>query len=117
MDFDFEQKIMSGKRVLFLQILCFVVNSITLLLIIYKLNIHRGTIALKYNVVTGVNWYGKGYNLYTVPAIALVITVINSILYQKLKNQQRFLAVLGLWVTMAVQIILLAFVLFLIPVN
>ncbi len=117
MELDFEQQFMGGKKVLFLKLIGFIVNIITLFIIIYKFKATEGIMALRYNVVTGVYWYDKGYNLFIVPAIAFIISCANIVLFEKLKTQQRFLAITSLCVSVSIQFILLAYVLLLIPVN
>ena len=81
--------------------------------------IHPGTqnLALHYNVLVGVEWYGKGRNLYFIPGIGLAITAVNFTLYRALKDNRFFLAELTAYVSIFVQIILLIAAMFLARVN
>ena len=47
-------------------------------------------LALHYNVLVGVEWYGKGRNLYFIPGIGLAITAVNFTLYRALKDNRFF---------------------------
>ncbi len=104
-------------EVWFLWVVCAVLNIITFLFIFFK--IHPGTqnLALHYNVLVGVEWYGKGRNLYFIPGIGLVISAVNYILYRALKDNRFFLAELTAYVSMFIQIILLIATMFLARVN
>ncbi len=73
--------------------------------------------ALHYNVLAGVEWYGKGRNLYLLPGVGLAISLINFYLYRILKNNENFFSFLSLFVTFCVQVILLAAVIFLARIN
>src|ERR1700722_20314357 len=94
-------------NVWFLWAVCFVVNSITLLLIIYKIHPGNGTLALHYNILVGVEWYGKGKNLYFLPAIAFGLSLINFYIFRSLERATFFLASLSLFVSLCVQAIFL----------
>ncbi|MEK7161296.1 MAG: hypothetical protein AAB729_01245 [Patescibacteria group bacterium] len=101
----------------FLWTVCLVINIITFFFIFFK--IHPGTqnLALHYNVLVGVEWYGKGRNLYFIPGIGLAITAVNFTLYRALKDNRFFLAELTAYVSIFVQIILLIAAMFLARVN
>jgi hypothetical protein len=105
------------KNILFLWILTFVVNIITFLFIYYKIEPSGRTLALHYNVLVGVDWYGKGYNLYLIPGIAFAISIANLVLYRSLRDSGNFLSFLTVFVSLSVQIILLVAILFLSTVN
>lgn len=104
-------------NVWFLWSTCLLVNIITFLVILLKINPGNKNLALHYNVVAGVEWYGRGINLYFLPAVALAITAVNFTLYQKLKDNQKFFSFLLFFVSACAQLIVLAAVLFLARVN
>ncbi len=118
----FQAKFLEIKKtyfsgILFLWFICLILNIITFFFIFFK--IHPGTqnLALHYNVLVGVEWYGKGKNLYFIPGIGLAISAINYILYRALKDNRFFLSELTAYVSMFVQIILLISAMFLASVN
>ncbi len=104
-------------NVFFLWGLCLLLNIITFLFIYYKIHPGNKTLALHYNVLVGVQWYGKGKNLYFIPGVGFAISVINYILFRTFKNSQEFLAVLAIFVSIFSQVILLIAALFLAQVN
>lgn len=73
--------------------------------------------ALDYNVLIGVEWYGKGKNLYFIPSIGLAIISINYFLFKKFSNRDEFLSSLTIFVSLFAQIILLIAAVFLSQVN
>lgn len=104
-------------NVWFLWGLCLLLNIITFLFIYFKIHPAGKTLALHYNVVFGVGWYGAGQNLYLLPVAALVVSTANFLLFKILKKYQQFLAELLVFAALASQIIILAAVLFLSGVN
>ena len=88
-------------------------DIITFLVIFYKIHPGDKTIALHYNVVAGVEWYGKSSNLYFIPGTGLIITFVNFILYNVLKKTDYFLDFLIIFATACVQAVLLFAVLLL----
>jgi hypothetical protein len=94
-----------------------VLNIIAFLLVIFKIRPGQQTLALHYNVLAGVEWYGNGYNLYLIPGLGFVLGVANFILFRSLKKNPEFLDFLVPFVNLCLQIILLATVLFLTKVN
>jgi hypothetical protein len=105
------------KEIWFLWLLCFVINIITFLAVFYKIHPGNRTLALQYNVLVGVEWYGKARNLYFIPGIGLAISLVNLFLYGLLKDNKNFLSFLAVFVSVVVQLILLSAVLFLSAVN
>ena len=101
----------------FLWVSCLVLNIITFLLIYFKIHPSSQTLALHYNVLVGVEWYGRGTNLYLIPGVGLAISAVNFALYRALKGNKNFLAFLTAFASLCAQLILLAAVLFLISVN
>lgn len=91
----------------FLWGVCLCLNIITFLFILFKIHPGNKTLALHYNVLVGVEWYGKGRNLYFIPGVALLISAVNFVLYKKLKDDEVFLSVLTVFVSICAQIILL----------
>lgn len=105
------------KEIWFLWVLCLLVNIITFLTIYFKIQPTDRPLALHYNVLVGVEWYGSGLNLYYIPAIGLAITAINFFLYRALRNNENFLPFLTAFISLFAQIILLFAILRLATVN
>ena len=101
----------------FLWTVCLIFNIITFLLLYFKIHPGDKTLALRYNVIIGVEWYGKGKNLYFIPGTAAAILFANFILFKKLKGNRTFYSNLCIFASFFVQIILFASTLFLITVN
>jgi hypothetical protein len=118
MKLDFAEKIKTWLfDVRLLWVLCLVFNIITFLFIYFKIHPGNKTLALHYNVLVGVQWYGKGKNLYFIPAVGLAITAVNFTLFKALKDDELFLSNLAAFASLCAQIILLAAALFLSRVN
>ncbi len=96
---------------------CLILNIITFFLLYLKIHPGPQTLALKYNILVGVQWYGKGSNLYLIPGIGLVMTLVNFTLYRKLEKNKNFLPALAVFASYSIQIILLMAVVFLTKVN
>lgn len=79
---------MNLKKSQLIWIFSFIVNIITLSWIFFKIQPNSKTIALHYNAITGVDWYGEGYNLYLIPFSGFVILFLNLFLYNKFKNNK-----------------------------
>jgi len=105
------------SKIWFLWIICLVLNSITFLFIHFKVRPSGRTVALHYNVLVGVQWYGPGANLYLIPAVGLAICIVNYTLYKALKSNDNFLSYLTVFISVCVQSILLLAVLFLARVD
>jgi len=105
------------SSVWFLWALCLIFNIITFLFIYFKIHPGNKTLALHYNVLVGVEWYGKGKNLYFIPAVGFAISLVNFILYKALKDGNDFLPPLTVFVSLAAQLILLTAALSLAAVN
>lgn len=105
------------SNIWFLWASCLILNIITFLALYFKIHAGNQTIALHYNVLVGVEWYGKGKNLYFIPGVGLAIWAVNFMLYRTLKEGENFLPSLTVFTSLCSQIILLAAVLFLIRVN
>ena len=101
----------------FLWALCLIFNIITFLFIYFKIHPTNKTLALHYNILVGVVWYGNGKNLYFIPGIGLVITGANYTLFRAFRDQPYFLPFLTAFVSLCVQIILFVAALFLARVN
>ena len=101
----------------FLWGVCLILNIITFFFIYFKIRPGDQTLALHYNVLVGVEWYGKGKNLYFLPGVGLVISAVNLVLYRALKDSKNFLSFLTVFASLCVQAVLLAAALFLAKVN
>ena len=102
---------------LFLWALCLLFNIITFLFIHYKIIPTGKTFALRYNVIVGVEWYGNGYNLYQIPLVGLLVTLINFLLGKLLIKRQPFLSRMSIFATLTAQALLLIATLLLKTVN
>ena len=105
------------RQIWFLWGLCLLLNIITFLLVYFKMRPSGKTLALRYNVITGVEWYGEGKNLYLIPLVALVICLVNFILYKTFKKSGNFFSFLTVVVSLSVELMLLLAVLLLAKVN
>lgn len=105
------------RNVWFLWALSLTLNIITFLFLYFKIKPGQSPLALHYNVLVGVLWYGPGRNLYFIPAIGMAILIVNFTLFRAIKNRQDFLAALSALVSFFVEFILLSAVLFLTRVN
>lgn len=105
------------REIWFLWLLCLISNIITFFIIRYKINPGNRPLALHYNVLVGVDWFGAGKNLYFIPAIGLVIAAANLMLFKTLGKDENFLSFLTAFVSLSIQIILLFAVLFLASIN
>lgn len=110
-------KVEENNYFLFLWALCLIFNIITFFFIYYKILPTGNTFALKYNVIVGVEWYGKGYNLYQIPLVGLAIIGLNYVLSRLLKHRSDFLSAMSIFVALTVQGVFLAAVVFLKTVN
>ncbi len=93
--------------ILFLWTICGIFNIITFLYIFYKLRPYGKTLALHYNVVVGVDWFGKGQNLYFLPFSGLVINALNFTLYRFFKGTRFFYGFLLAFASFCAQLVLL----------
>ena len=104
-------------NLLFLWGLCLALNIIAFLIVRYKIGASQRSLALHYNVQVGVDLYGKGANLYSLPVIGLALTVINFTIYRALRTSAGFVAALSAITSLCLQIILLGALLLLVRVN
>lgn len=111
------QKFKNLDNILFLFILAFVFNIITFFILYYKIHPGNGTLALRYNVLTGVDLYGRGTNLYLIPGVGFILFLLNLFLFSRIKNTKTFLSFLTAFTSITVEIILLFAVIFLTKVN
>ncbi len=105
------------ENVWFLWIVCLLLNIITFLLVFYKIHPGDRILALRYNILVGVEWYDKGNNLYLIPGAGLAVLSVNFILFKALNKSGRFLSLLALLVTFVVESALLLSILMLARVN
>lgn len=106
-----------GSGVGALWALCFLINIFSFFILYYQIHPGPKTMALHYNVLVGVEWYGKGTNLYLIPAAAFFISLTNFIIFIALKKTSEFFAPLTVFVSFCVQIILFFSIIFLAKVN
>src|SRR5437773_1632081 len=101
----------------FLWTIAVLLNIITFLFLFFKIHPGNKTLALHFNVLVGVQWYGKGKNLYTIPGVGLAITFVNFLLYRSSRYSEDYLPFLPAFVSICAQIILLTSALSLAKVN
>lgn len=105
------------EEIWFLWLLALTLNIITFFFVYRKINHNASILPLHYNVLVGVEWYGNGANLYFIPGIGLAVILINLVAYRLLRHDPNFLSFLTAFVSLCVQIILMAAVLFLSTVS
>jgi hypothetical protein len=114
------KKYLIKNRVLFLWIGTIVITSISFLTVYYKIRPQESPdspVALHYNVVVGVDLYGKGINLFLIPLASLVIAAVNFTVYYMMRRRQRFLADMAVVISFFVSLILLLAIVLLLRVN
>lgn len=118
MDTSFFRKLkLYFTNIWFLWGICLILNIITFLFIYFKIHPGSKTLALHYNVLVGVEWYGAGKNLYFIPVAGLAILLVNFILFKALKGTKNFWDVLCVLVSLGVELVLFASAIFLVKVN
>ncbi len=90
---------------------------ITLIAVYFKMRHAPDTIALRYNIIVGVNEIGNKYELLKIPMTGLVIGAVNYALVRLQKFDRNFLPFLAGLVTALVNAFLLIAVLFLFRVS
>ena len=90
---------------------------ITLITVYFKISGAPDTVALRYNVIVGVNEIGNKYELLKIPLTGLVIGLVNFALIRLQKFDRTFLPFLAALVTAIVNLFLLIAVLFLFRVS
>lgn len=105
------------RNVLFLYVLAFAVNSITLLVIRYNIEPTSQTLALHYNVLSGVDLYGRGTNLYLVPFVGYLLLLLNVVFTRLIGHRDGFMAELVAGFTVATELVLLGAVGLLARIN
>ena len=109
-----------NHRIWFLWAISVIFISISFLIIYFKIKPQESPnvpVALHYNVIVGVDLYGKGRNLFLIPITGVIIFVINAVLYKLLRYRQALLAEFAAVTTAVVSIMLCAAILFLLNVN
>jgi hypothetical protein len=106
-----------SKLLLFLWCGSITVVSITFLVIYYGITPGDGQAALHYNVILGVDLFGKGTELYKLPIIGFVITAINWLLAALLKIFDPVFQVVIASSTLVISFVLLLASLLLFTVN
>lgn len=117
MQIPFAEKLKAWEYPQILWVLALSLNIITFLLIYFKIHPKTAPLALHYNVLTGVDLFGKGTDLYKLPTVGLIILAVNFILGRLLRRQQDFLAFLPAMVSLLAATVVLAAALFLFRVN
>ena len=97
--------------------IAFVLFIVTLVVVYFKMHGAPDTVALRYNVIVGVNEIGSKYELLKIPLTGLVIGAINFALIRLQKFDRNFLPFLAAMVTAIVNLFLLIATLFLFQVS
>ncbi len=97
--------------------IAFALFIITLIAVFFKMRGAPDTIALRYNIIVGVNEIGNKYELLKIPLTGLVIGIVNYALIRLQKFDRSFLPFLAALVTAIVNAFLLMAVLFLFRVS
>ncbi len=104
-------------RIFIVWIATFIVNIITLAIIVAQGKVSR-SVVLHYNVIVGAEYFGDASNNYKIPAIGLFILVFNTVMYVFLRRaKQDFLAEVSIYTTLLVSIVLLVAYMFLLSIN
>ncbi len=98
-------------------IIAIVLFIITLVAVFFKMRGAPETIALRYNIIVGVNEIGNKYELLKIPATGLLIGIVNFALIRLQKFDRSFLPFLAALATALVNLFLLIAVLFLFKVS
>lgn len=98
---------------LFLWLVSLLINIITWAIVYFKIKPDSEIVPLHYNIFYGIDIAGKGYFIYLVPAIGLSVLVVNYWLFSYALGKDRFAANTTMAITLFVQIIIFAAVLFL----
>jgi hypothetical protein len=101
----------------FLWFLCVTVNVLMFVFLHFLIKPGYKTLALRYNVLIGVEWYGQGRNLYLIPLAGLSIIILNYILYKSLVIKTEFFAPLAIFISFFIQLILFSSLILLTTVN
>ncbi len=80
---------------------------VTLVAVYFKINGAPETIALRYNVIVGVNEVGNRYELFKIPLTGLIIIIVNFVLARVQKFDKSLLPFLAGLVAVTVNILLL----------
>ncbi len=105
------------KKIWFLWVLGFVVNSIAFLLVWNKVGQNNYTFVLHYNTITGIDWYGPVRFLYQIPLAGLFLNVVNFTLFKFLRQGKLFYSPLIGGVNLVVQIVLFFYLILIFLAN
>ena len=97
--------------------IAFILFIVTLVAVYFKMRGAPDTVALRYNVIVGVNEIGNKYELLKIPLTGLVIGAVNFALIRLQKFDRTFLPFLAALVTAMVNLFLLIATLFLFQVS
>ena len=97
--------------------IAFILLIITLVAVYFKMRGAPDTVALRYNVIVGVNEIGSKYELLKIPLTGLVISVVNFALIRLQKFDRTFLPFLAALVAAIVNLFLLIATIFLFQVS
>lgn len=93
--------------------LALVLNIITWAYIYLKIKPTAEPIPLHYNIFYGIDFVDKGYFIYFIPAIGLVILILNYFLARYLRSKEEFGSKILVAVVPAIQAFILVAILFL----
>lgn len=98
-------------------IIALVLFIVTLLAMFFKMRGAPDTIAIRYNVIIGVNQIGSKYELIKIPLTGLIVAAVNFSLVRFQKFDKDFLPFLAAFVSAVVNGFLLIAMLFLFRVS
>jgi hypothetical protein len=97
----------------FLGILGLLFDIISWAIVRYKIRPGAETLPLHYNIFYGADAIGRGYELYTVPAIGLFILIVNAIFAGLIRKRDPFAATLMLASALVAEVLVLLAIFFL----
>lgn len=101
------------KDFLFLWSVSLLVNIISWAVVYFKIKPDSETVPLHYNLFYGIDLAGKGYLIYFITSTGLLILALNFLFFRYAKNRDAFAANALAGISLFVQLIILAAVLFL----
>ncbi len=101
------------RNILFQIALSALLNIISWLVIVAQIKPNSEMLPLHYNVFFGPDIVTKGYYLYSLPLVGLLILGANYAFYRYTKDRENFAAKIVIAITMLVQALILIAVLFL----
>lgn len=112
-----ETAVSAFRSILFLYVLAFITASIALLFVRFYIHPGPESLALHYNVLAGVDLFGRGYELYTIPGVAFAAVAMNALFSWAVRQSRSFLGWLLGAFSLVVSLVVLLSVVLLAKVN